>query len=258
MSAIEQGATGPIQAITGFVASLEKIQNATKVDQYRPITIFSIVFRNWGSIRSREILKHLAKIAPNTCTGNLPNKRTTDIWYGIQSQIEENYLRGSTMSGAIIDLVKAFNLLPRVPVLTILAHLNVAGPIIRGWANALVHMRRRFQIRQAIGPGIASCTGFAEGDAWSVTAMLAVNLVCHAWCKVRFPSVHLWSYVDNIELTCSSADSAIQSLNGLFEFADLINVQIDADKTFLWSTSANERKIIRAENLIVKHNARDL
>lgn len=258
LHAIEQGATWPVQSITGFVAALEKVKNAKTVDQYRPITIFSIVFRTWGSIRSRQVLRHLAKIAPNTCTGNLPNKRTTDVWYGIQAQIEQSIFDGTTMSGAIIDLIKAFNLLPRVPVMSVLAHLNVATPILRSWANALINMRRRFVVRQAVGPAIASSTGFAEGDAMSVTAMLGVNLVCHAWCKVRFPSIHLWSYVDNIELTCEDADTALQSLSGLYDFADLMDVQIDSDKTFLWSTSPTDRKIIRAENLVVKSNARDL
>ena len=255
---IEKGSTWPIQAITGFVVSLEKVRNAKKVDQYRPITIFSIIFRTWGSIRSRQVLRHLAQVAPNTCTGNLPNKRTTDVWFGIQAQIEESIHDQSIMSGAIIDLVKAFNMLPRVPVIAILSHLKVATPILRGWSNALVHMQRRFKIRQAVGPGINSTTGFAEGDALSVTAMLGVNLMCHAWCKIRYPSIHLWSYVDNIELTCEAAEIAVQSLQGLYDFADLMDVQIDVDKTFLWSTHSMHRKAIKDAELPVRHYARDL
>ena len=142
--------------------------------------------------------------------------------------------------------------------IAILSHLKVATPIIQGWSNALVHMQRRFKIRQAVGPGINSSTGFAEGDALSVTAMLGVNLMCHAWCKIRYPSTHLWSYVDNIELTCEAAEIALQSLQGLYDFADLMDVQIDAQKTFLWSTHSMHRKAIKDAELPVKHYARDL
>ena len=255
---IEHGATWPIQAVTGFVVSLEKTKNAKRVDQYRPITLFSLVFRTWGSIRSRQVLRHLSLIAPQTCTGNLPNKRTNDVWYGIQSQIEESIYEGRPLCGAVIDLVKAFNMLPRIPVLTTMIHLNVAGPIIRGWTNALTTMKRRFKIRQAVGPPLGSTTGFAEGDGLSVTAMLCVNLICHAWCKARFPSVTLWSYVDNIEITSPTAESAIESLHGLERFAALMDVQIDTDKTYLWSTDAECRRTIRQADFAIRQYARDL
>ena len=73
-------------------------------------------------------------------------------------------------------------------------HLRVAPQILRGWSSALVNLRRRFKIRNAIGPALASVTGFAEGDAMSVTAMLGANLICHAWFRIRYPSVHMWSF----------------------------------------------------------------
>ena len=257
---IEHGATWPIQAITGFVVSLEKTRNAKRVDQYRPITLFSLVFRTWGSVRSRQVLKHLSSIAPQTCTGNLPNKRTTDVWFGIQSQTEERIYECRPMCGAVLDLVKAFNMLPRLPVLTTMIHLNVAGPIIRGWTNALTTTKRRFKIRQAVGPPLGSTTGFAEGDGLSVTAMLCVNLICHAWCKIRHPSITQWSYVDNIEFTGPDAASAIESLHGLEHFATLMDVQIDKDKTYLWSTDQEHRRTLRVRDseLAVRQFARDL
>ena len=74
LEAIEQGSQWPIQAVTGFVMALEKTAGATTVDQYRPITVFSLVFRTWGSIRARQVLRHLASVAPSSCVGNLPGK----------------------------------------------------------------------------------------------------------------------------------------------------------------------------------------
>ena len=79
------------------------------------------------------------------------------------SMIELGHHEGREISGAVIDLVKCFNLLPRMPVLMMLKQFQVPGPILRAWSSALVSMQRRFKLRNCTGPGILSTTGFAEG-----------------------------------------------------------------------------------------------
>ena len=258
LTAIENGAQWPIQAVTGFVMALEKTPGATSVDQYRPITVFSLVFRTWGSIRARQVLRHLAQVAPASCVGNLPGKQTSEVWQGIQAMIEESFYTHTCVSGAVIDLVKAFNLLPRIPILSVMHHLNVAPQIIRGWSNALCGLRRRFKIRNAIGPALASVTGFAEGDALSVTAMLGANLLCHAWFRVRYPNVHMWSFVDNLEVVSQSGEDAMSGLEGLHRFAEMMDVLIDGKKTYGWSTMSHHRGVIRQSSVEIKYWARDL
>ena len=255
---VEAGSHWPIQAVTGFVMALEKTPGATSVDQYRPITVFSLVFRTWGSIRARQVLRHLATIAPSSCVGNLPGKQTSEVWQSIQAMIEESLYTHTNVSGAVVDIVKAFNLLPRLPILTVMHHLNVAPQILRGWSNALINLRRRFKIRNAIGPALSSVTGFAEGDAMSVTAMLGANLVCHAWFRLRYPSVHMWSFVDNLEIVSQSGEDAIEGLEGLKRFAAMMDVQIDDRKTYGWSTVSHHRGVIRQSSVEVKYWARDL
>ena len=39
---------------TGFVHSLEKKEGATKVNEYRPVIIYSMVYRSWGSLRAQK------------------------------------------------------------------------------------------------------------------------------------------------------------------------------------------------------------
>ena len=52
-------------------------------------------------------------------TGNIPGKSCTDLWLGIQLQLEEAINDQLPMGGAVADLVKAYNLLPRMPLLAI-------------------------------------------------------------------------------------------------------------------------------------------
>ena len=255
---IEQGRPWPQQLVVGFVVSLEKVMNAKTTNEYRPITVFAVAYRNWGSIRAKEILQYLQGVSPATCTGNLPGKQASQVWMGVQMEIEEAVLSGSKVSGAVIDLVKAFNLLPRSPIFAALATMGVASEILRAWNQALFQMHRRFKIRGSVGPPVGSSTGFAEGDALSVTAMLAANLICHQWVAHKSVNATLWSYVDNIEITSPTLLITEECLHQLQEFARILDVEIDQKKTYLWSIDPAERKAMKSAGLSVKTWARDL
>ena len=255
---IEQGLSWPQQMVTGFVVALEKTPGAETVNQYRPITVFSLVYRTWSSIRARQVLAHLQPWAPTTCTGNLPGKHSAHVWYGVMQEIEVAQLNGGRLSGWVIDLIKAFNMLPRCPILHFMSILNVAPGVMLAWGNALTSMERRFKLHNCVGPSIRSCTGFPEGCALSVTAMLAHNLVSHYYLKLKHPSVTLWSYVDNIESTAPEAPSALEALDTFERFSDLMDVAIDLDKSYAWSVAADQRKFLRSCHQVTKLQARDL
>ena len=255
---IEQGEQWPRQAITGFVIALEKISGASQVSQFRPITIFSLTYRVWSSVRAKQLLQHLRQIAPETCMGNLPQKSAGHVWAGVQKTIELAQHHMGNMSGAVIDLIKAFNLLPRLPVLEVITHLGAPVPIVRAWSSSITQMERRFRLRNCVGPPVKSTTGFAEGDGLSVVAMLTINLICHQWIRVKHQQVTLWSYVDNIEVTSDSTTETLASLHSLQQVAQALDLLIDADKTYAWSIDTPGRQMIRAAEVKISFFARDL
>ena len=63
---IEQGQPWPASVVTGIVFALEKLPDARLVTHYRPITVFSLIYRTWSTIRSKELLTHLQHSAPAT------------------------------------------------------------------------------------------------------------------------------------------------------------------------------------------------
>jgi hypothetical protein len=255
---IENGQPWPKQMITGFVVALEKTPNAATVNQYRPITVFSLCYRVWSSIRAKQILKHLQPYAPTTCTGNLPGRHAAQVWYGVMQEIELAQMNKGSLTGWVVDLIKAFNMLPRTPILHFMSILNVNPKVMHAWGMALVSMERRFKLHNCVGPSLLSSTGFPEGCALSVTAMLAHNLVGHSFVKLRYPSVTLWSFVDNIEATAPAAEEAITALEGFQQFSEVMDVLIDNDKSYFWSVDASQRKTLRASEQVVKLQARDL
>ena len=254
---VELGSKWPSQLVTGFVVALEKVPGASSVGQFRPITVFALAYRVYSSIRSKQLLSHLKEVAPSTCTGNLPHRFAAQVWTGVQREIEESQHSGTSVSGAVIDLIKAFNLLPRLPILEILVHLQVPSPIVRAWGSMLVSMERRFKLRNQVGPPLRSCTGFAEGDGLSVVAMLAANLMCHAWMHVKHPNLTLWSYVDNIEFVGPDSEATKAGLDSLTRFSDAMDILVDKEKTYSWSTNGSDRKSLKQEGLVL-YQARDL
>ena len=78
LNGVEQGKPWPTSVVTGIVHSLEKIPNATKTSQFRSITEsitkFSLIYRTWSSIRSKQCLQHLIDHVPTQCYGNLPGR----------------------------------------------------------------------------------------------------------------------------------------------------------------------------------------
>lgn len=258
LTSIENGQPWPQSTVVGIVHSLEKVQNASKTSQFRPITIFSLIYRTWSSIRSKQCLQHLIDHVPTKCYGNLPGRHAGQVWWGILQSIEDSHYTGNHLTGAMIDIVKCFNALPRCPLLAVCKHLGIHNGIIRGWASALTQMTRRFSIRGGIGPPLKSSTGFAEGCGLSVVAMVASNVLTSQWLLHKVPSCDLWTYVDNIELTSPSAETTLEALENLTKFTEILDLEIDAAKTFVWATDASERRWFRQNEQKVKLWARDL
>ena len=197
-------------------------------------------------------------MVPNTLMGNIPARSPQKIWFHVQQLIEHSYCTSSEIAGNVIDIVKCFNALPRWPLLQIARILGIPESVMTPWENALKQMRRRFQVRSCVGQAIPSSTGFPEGCALSVVSMAICNLTMELWMFYKFPSVRLWSFVDNIECTAETTEMAIQSLQGLLDFCSLMDLSIDRNKTYLWSTTATGRKAILDSQLHRKLFARDL
>ena len=255
---IEAGQSWPTSVVTGIVFALEKLPEARLVTHYRPITVFSVIYRTWSTIRAKELLIHLQSSAPDTCFGNLPNRYAAQVWWNIQSLIESHNFEGSTISGSMMDVIKCFNHLPREPLLQMCLHLGAPIPVITAWRHALQQMTRRFSIRGSVGPSLMSSTGFAEGCGLSVVAMLVSNIALAAWIQHRAPLCTLWTFVDNIEITSPDVAATVSGLEQVTKFTELMDIQLDPSKTFVWSNSAEDRAWLRTNSHVVKPWARDL
>ena len=89
----------PEQWLEGHVFALKKVEGAQEVGAFRPITIFSIAYRTWSSLRSKQLLRHLCQFASTTCFGNLPRRHTAQVWWMLQEALEHASHNGLQLSG---------------------------------------------------------------------------------------------------------------------------------------------------------------
>ena len=178
---IEAGAPWPESTMQGTIHALEKRDDSARVGDFRPICIFSMIYRTWGSIRARQILKHLASVAPPELIGNRPRRETAHVWWQVALQVEQSLTSSEPLSGAVADLQKCFNCIPRIPVFVLSRLLKVPEGICLAWQSAMTQMVRRFSVGGSLGAPLMTTCGYPEGCAMSVVAMFMINIAYAAF-----------------------------------------------------------------------------
>ena len=192
----EQTGLWPEQALVGLVSALAKVEGASLAKQFRPITVFPMVYRVYSSLRSRQALALLAGDVPITLAVGMPGRSSVSVWWHIQLEIEHALANGTPLAGACFDLSKAFNTLPRVPVYAIAIKSGIHRNLVRAWSGAVTSVQRRFRARGSVGPPLVACCGFAEGCG-SVLPMALVDVALHQDVARAAPEAALHSFVDD-------------------------------------------------------------
>ena len=248
----------PLQTVTGSVASLAKREGAASTQDYRPITVFSMVYRAFSSLHARCMLNQANQWCHPDIYGNRKGHQTSQLWRVLVSSIQQAYDQNQCLSGLTADIEKCFNCLPRYPIIA--AALQVGTPLstMTAWCGALAAMTRRFKVRDSYSTGFTTSTGLAEGCALSCYGMLIMDDIMHRYIAAQYPLLRVLSFVDNWDFLTWNAQAATQQLEALLEFASLADLTVDRQKTYAWSTSAVVRANLRSLGIPVKHAAKDL
>lgn len=248
----------PSQVIAGKVTSLAKVEQPRGPMDFRPITVFGLLYCCWGSFHSKRILQTLDPVLPVGLFGSRPRCFAGQVWSQVLWSIEHSQMNGVQLCGILADLQKAVNLLPRLVVFEACAVVGIPMPVLVGWAGALSSMPRRFQIRQSLSPAIYSTCGFPEGDALSCVAMMVIDIIYHEWFHHFMPMVQPISYVDDWQLLmCDPALLAgtVEKLDVLVQHLDLL---LDRKKTSIWSVHPAGRKMLREGGFSVSAHCKNL
>ena len=253
-------ATGewPRQLTQGQVKALAKREKPGGGCDYRPITIFPIIYRVWSSIASQHWLKFVSSALDSRLHGNRAGHRAAHLWRTVLEEVEAAHGFGINCAGVVFDLEKAFNTLPRLVCLGIAKLIGVDHGTLTAWSGVLGSMERRFVVLGSLSLPIHSTCGFAEGCGMSCLAMMMLDQVWHAWIREASVMCQPMSYVDNWEVVVTDPELIRVAANATFELAQQLDIVVDRKKTFAWATSGEFRKALRQQGFTVKLDAADL
>lgn len=149
----------PQQTLEGMVKSLAKVDHPTTVNEFRPITIFSFVYRLWSSAQSRYWLASLESCLDKLLCGNRAGYQAATLWRAVLEEVEWAQMTQGPLCGLLIDLSKAYNTLPRLPCLALALLAGVDNQVVVAWAGALGQLTRRFWIQGNLSPATPSDRG---------------------------------------------------------------------------------------------------
>ena len=231
----------PQQLQQGIVLAIAKHGDAHEAGAYRPIVLFSIIYRCWGSLRSRQLLKLIEGHIHSDAFGFLPGREAMQSWLQVQASVELALVSGQALSGLAVDLVKAFNNIRRPQWFTLARHLGLPERILQPWHKFLASFTRRFQVHNHLSKPLTSDIGFAEGDPLSVPAMAVLDWALHVYQSQYAPMTRTMSFVDNISMMSRFVMNLVWAFFSLRSFLDLWGLEIDIHKSYTWSTLPQTR-----------------
>ena len=255
---IESVGDWPMQLVRGHVHCLEKSPGADEASQFRPVVLFSLLYRMWGSLRSRYLLQCFSQMADFHAFGFLKERSCQQATYMVMAMVENALRLNAPKSGFLTDIVKCFNYLPRRPLQQLALQLGVGKDILHGWQSFLDTMTRSFIIQNAAGDAYRSWAGYPEGDSMSCVAMVIADFCYHHYMAFYRPTWTCISFVDNLEGYGDSASEAVMAFLTTETWADTLGLRLDKKKTCFWSTSPDQRHLLKNYGVQVVEEASDL
>ena len=258
LNKIENTSEWPTQLSAGMVHGLAKQDDSCAVADYRPVIIHSMVYRAWSSLRAGQILGQLAPVLHNSIIGFMPKKEAGEVWQLTQAAIEHAIYTKSPLQGFVTDIRRAFNNLPRSPVMALARQLGFPETLVKTWGNFLQQADRYFVVRKVVSRPLQSTCGLPEGCALSCIGMLLINHCHAAYMRQYAPQVLSMSFVDNYELLARQVAHLAHGILVQSTFLELIQLETDPGKTYTWATGSHDRLLLKRLHHRVAHQERDL
>lgn len=243
--ACELGMEWPTNWITARVTMLAKTDQPSNPYDTRPITVLSVLYRQWSRFRSREILKYFQEFTPAEvalATNRVPAEAAAAL---VALKVENSVNTNRAIAGFGLDLQRCFNTVPRPPLEVALLRMGVPRKYVRAWFHMLSHFRRTLSIANQQGDPMISFTGIPEGCGMSVVGMAALT-----WWEAKvvifhFPSVDPHGYADNWNLVTTIPRDLLPATRVLEDFVAKLRMTINGKKSWLWGTTPAVRKQLK-------------
>ena len=229
----------PANLAQARVIMLEKNAAPKGIQDGRPITILSVVSRLASKLIADQVLLQLSTLLPPQISGGLVARGTYDLSVQQHFQIEKAISNRTQLGGDTLDLVKAFNYIPRCPLRQLFCLFGVPDIPANFWFVGLSNLKRFPQVQGCLGEPLSSTCGVPEGDAMSVLSMVLLSATYYY--KICTPRVQPYAYADNWSFMTMSEREQFKTLKSILNFVASLKMKIDHSKSWAWGTSKQFR-----------------
>ena len=217
-----------------------------------------MIYRSWGSMRSKEFLKAVARVASQRQFGFMPHNDASEMWLMIQALIECSVQDNSEIYGFVTDLQKAFENIPRLPIYDLVLHMGMDIKIANLWFDFLKNTQRMFLVKGEVGQSVASNRGLPEGDALSCLGMSIIDLTFHEYMRNFAPLSRELSFVDNLEILAQSTQQLQEAIVCVQTWIQMWDIPLDVGKSYTWASQKRKRDDLSLLGWRVVQKERDL
>ncbi len=170
-------------------------------------------------------------------------RAASDVFVYLAGRIENAVASDVALFGAVMDMTKAFNLLPREPVTYGMQRLGLSAGFVNAWRSYLDGVQRACRTARLISESFTSTNGFPEAFCLAVAAMIVVGWTfkdeMDATAQVFGHEKQLESAIssDILEVITSSADVIPEVVNSADTWAKDLQVDINMSKSWWWGAN---------------------
>eukprot|EP00438_Fugacium_kawagutii_P027997 Skav202948 [mRNA] locus=scaffold422:531150:535265:+ [translate_table: standard] len=251
--------------MTGKTVLLAKNDQPRSINDARPITILSCLYRLASKVVFDQVVAQWSTVLPFTISGGIPKRGVKDLAFHQAFAVEQAVTAGQPLMGACLDLVKAFNLIPRLPIRFMLHRMGMSWEVLEFWKQCLSRLSRVPVMANGVGEHIDSSTGLPEGDAWSVLGMIGLSTLFYF--RLYSPVLTPCCFADNWSWYTSDQRQNFMAWQMLLNLVELLRMKIDFKKCWIWGSTRETRRRLENVNslfpdgltyLEVKYGVRDL
>ena len=214
----------PFDWKTGHISPIFKKGDQTLAENYRPISLTSVVCKCMEKIVRSALLKHI--IGKNILTdkqhGFVPGRSCSTQLLEVMDQWTEIMDNGGTVDIIYLDFAKAFDTVPHQRLLQKLEYLGIKGKVLK-WIEAFLSQRKQ-RVCICIGNALSSWSNVSSGvpQGSVLGPVLFLYYVNDLPARVNTSMIHM--YADDTKLS--------KRIDGIHDCFDL---QESLDSVKIWS-----------------------
>ncbi|KAJ9447298.1 Retrovirus-related Pol polyprotein from type-2 retrotransposable element R2DM, partial [Diplonema papillatum] len=202
----------------------------------RPITVSSVVYRLWASVRLQEVLVWQEQWIHESQHGFRKGHSCDDVIMDIALSIEESLINGTPLHGIALDFAKCFDRVPQGLVLDLVEALGLHERVLAPLRHVYKYLRRRFKYPLGVGDEFKVTNGILQGCPISVVLINALLSVLSK-ALVSRARVSPKSFADDLYLLSRLAKLLQEGIEVTAIFGSLTGLALNEGKCASFSTS---------------------